>query len=105
MRALYRTFDRVSPAMVLLGLSFKKVGRDSKFNICQDSLFSVDSALPSEDEGPSSVSTQAAEDNDDSSCSVSAARLNSIPSFSADHWHAKTTKEREHLVASLRAAL
>lgn len=98
--------------MVLLGLSFNKVSRDSKFNICQDSLFSVDTTLPSAEAGddPFSAAEICDGSNGDSpSHSISSVRLNSvlasIPGLSEDYWRSKSTKERECLVASLRAAL
>lgn len=92
--------------MVLLGLSCSKVGRDSKFDICQDSLFSVDTTLPSAEAGDDPFVVEAAaagaraatggNDESDDSCSsaVSAARLNSIlasvPSLSEDYWQTKS---------------
>lgn len=109
--------------MVLLGLSFAKVGQGSKFNICQDSLFSVDTTLPSAEASDDlSVATNAVtaksgsgggggggDDDSSSSCSVfSTARLNSIlasnQTLSLDSWKAQTTKERVTLAPSTTAA-
>lgn len=83
--------------MVLLGLSCSKVGRDSKFDICQDSLFSVDTTLPSAEAGDDPFVVEAAaasaraatggNNESDDSCSSA---VSSVPSLSEDYWQTKS---------------